>query len=72
MVDPAVVELVDAMSVDDQVELIRHVRRSWGLHEAPLSEADKRVLDERIADMEASPDSGVPLNEFMVKLRSRR
>ncbi|MDR1150938.1 MAG: hypothetical protein LBK72_00435 [Bifidobacteriaceae bacterium] len=72
MVDRAVVELVDAMSVDDQVELICHMRRSWGLEEAPLSEADRRVLDERIGDMEANPGDGVPLDEFMAKLRSGR
>ncbi|MDR0594492.1 MAG: hypothetical protein LBG60_14830 [Bifidobacteriaceae bacterium] len=72
MVDRAVVELVDAMSIDDQVELICHVRRSWGMEEALLTEADKRVLDERIADMDANPGVGVPLAEFMAELRAAR
>jgi putative addiction module component (TIGR02574 family) len=60
------------MSVDDQVELICHLRRSWGLEEAPPTEADKRVLDQRIADMEANPGVGAPLDEFMAKLRLGR
>jgi putative addiction module component (TIGR02574 family) len=72
VVDPAVVELVDAMSVDDQVELVCHVRNSWGLEEAPLSEADRCLLDERIKDMDANPGDGVTLDEFMAKLRSGR
>jgi putative addiction module component (TIGR02574 family) len=60
------------MSIDDQVELICHVRRSWGMEEALLTEADKRVLDERIADMDANPGVGVPLAEFMAELRAAR
>jgi putative addiction module component (TIGR02574 family) len=70
MVSRTVMELVDALSVDEQVELINHLHRSWALRDSPLSEEDKRVLDERIADMEANPGGGLTLDDFMSQVRA--
>jgi putative addiction module component (TIGR02574 family) len=70
-VSHAVIELVDALGRHEQAELIDHIHRSWALQDAALTDEDKRVLDQRMADMDANPAGGIPLEQFISKLPGR-
>ena len=47
------------------------VRRALELDEAGLSAEDEALVEERLAEHRANPDSAVPLDEMKARLRSR-
>lgn len=47
------------------------IRRAIELDDLPLSESEAALVEQRLAEHHADPDSSIPLDEFKVRLRSR-
>jgi hypothetical protein len=47
------------------------VRRALELYEPPLSPADEKLVEERLAAHRENPDSAVPLDQMKARLHSR-
>ena len=60
----------DELNIDDQIE---YVQALWDLIAAkedrvPVPDWHRRILDERLADLEANPNAGRPWEEFRANL----
>lgn len=47
------------------------IRRALELDDPPLSVADEELIEQRLAEHRADPNSSIPLDEFKHQLRSR-
>ena len=68
-----ILEFAKALSPDEQVELIEALVA--GLDERdpqPLSQAEMDLLDRRIANMDAHPESGLTWEEVKAHVRRKR
>ncbi len=64
---------INAMNIDDRIRLVDAI---WEGIEAEqpvpeLTEAQKRELDRRLADAEASPEDEVPWEEVNAEIKAR-
>ena len=66
-----------SLSVDERLQLVGDIWDSIA-DEAnanpdllPLSDAERAELDRRIAELEANPDSGIPMDEVLEGIRAR-
>ena len=59
-----------ALPLDDRIEVFERLRENLrnDLELFPLSEEHKRILDERLRDMEENPDDGSPWDEVETRL----
>lgn len=71
MVDPALRERVRQLTPEDRLDLIADLWESLDAESIEVTDAEKRILDERIADLEKNPRNGRPWDEFEAELRSR-
>ena len=69
MVDAALISKVKTLSVADRIELIGAVWGTLSASEAPVTEAEKALLDIRLADVERNPDDQSPWSEVQARLR---
>ena len=70
MISEQVLQVVGALSPDEQVELIDHLQGELSGREE-LTDDVKRMLDERLAAMEADPGAGQPWEKVKNELRGR-
>jgi putative addiction module component (TIGR02574 family) len=63
-----VLEALPEFTVEERQLLIR---RAIELDEPPLSEADEKLVDSRLAEHHQNPTSSVPLEDLKERLRSR-
>ena len=56
---------IDRMTVGERIALVQEILDSVAAEQPrpPLSEAKRRELDRRLADVEANPEDGVPWEE---------
>ncbi|MDR1634002.1 MAG: hypothetical protein LBS27_03580 [Bifidobacteriaceae bacterium] len=73
MVTEALLAQIEALPVDERVELSAYLDRSIEAEArgGQLSEETKGLLDERLAAAEADPDAARPLGEVMAGIRER-
>ena len=71
MVDPVLRERVRQLTPEDRLDLIADLWESLDTEAIEVTDAEKRLLDERIADLEQNPDDERPFDDFMMDLRSR-
>jgi putative addiction module component (TIGR02574 family) len=69
MVNKALFSKIKALSVADRLELIGAVWDSLPAGAVPLTEAEKALLDARLADLEANPSDGIPWSEVKERLK---
>jgi putative addiction module component (TIGR02574 family) len=60
----------EALSIEEKIE---YVQSLWDhiasdVDTVPLTEWQKRLLDERLDDLDKNPDSGIPWEEFRSEL----
>ena len=55
MLDKALLAKVTNLSLADRLELIGKVWDTLSLGDLPVTDAERKLLDERLADMEAHP-----------------
>jgi putative addiction module component (TIGR02574 family) len=71
MVDPALRERVRQLTPEDRLDLIADLWESLDTEAIEVTDAEKRLLDERIDDLEQNPDDERPFDDFMADLRAR-
>ena len=65
---------IDRMPVGERIALVQEILDSVAADQPrpPLSEAKKRELDRRLADLRENPDDGVPWVEAAALARCRK
>ena len=64
-------EVLDELPALSLAERQLLVRRALELDEAGLSAEDEALVEQRLSEHRANPDSAVPLDEMKSRLRSR-
>ena len=71
MIDPSLLAQVQRLSSAERLELINAVWDSLPHAQLPVTEAEKQLLNERLADAEVNPDDESPLSEVVARLERR-
>lgn len=71
MVDQALVTQAKQLSAADRLELIGELWESLNHDELPMTEAQKALIDERLAEPDADPLAGRPWEDIEAELRQR-
>lgn len=69
MIDASLISQVKTLSPADRLELIGVVWETLPSTEAPVTEAEKKLLDSRLADTENNPDDQSPWSDVQARLR---
>lgn len=69
MVDAALISQVKILSAADRLELIGAVWETLSPNDAPVMEAEKALLDERLHDLAANPADRSPWSEVQARLQ---
>lgn len=65
---------LDRLSLDERVVLAHELLESVAAEAKPgsmLTEAQKRELDRRLADLDANPDDGIPWEQVKANMQAR-
>jgi putative addiction module component (TIGR02574 family) len=68
MIDESLLATVKTLSPADRLELISAVWDTLSPDDLPVTEAERALLDARLADMEAHPDDQSPWPEVKTRL----
>ncbi len=68
MVNPALLASIDALSVDEQIELVEHINDNLSAKTA-VSDADKALIEARANDVD--PSHWLSIREFDDRIRAR-
>lgn len=71
MIRPALIAEVQKLSPTERLELISAVWDSLPHAQLPVSDAEKRLLDQRLANAEANPDDESSLSDVVARLEHR-
>jgi len=71
MVDQAFLTQAKQLSPADRLELIGELWQSLNPDDLPLTETEKSLLDERLAEADANPNAGRTWEEVEAELRQR-
>lgn len=71
MVDQALLTQAKQLTPADRLELIGELWQSLNHDEFPVTDSERAMLDERLADLSAHPDSGRPWEEVEADLQLR-
>ena len=68
MIDESLLAKVSNLSPSDRLELISRVWDTLSPDDIPITEAERALLDARLADMEAHPEDQSPWPEVKARL----
>lgn len=68
MIDPTLIAKVNELSQAERLELIGVVWDSLSHGDLPVTDAEREMLDARLADADANPDAESPLSEVVSRL----
>lgn len=68
MIDESLLAKVASLSPADRLELIGAVCDTLPSNDLPITDAERALLDARLADMEANPDDQTPWPEVKARL----
>lgn len=71
MVDQVFLTQAKRLTPADRLELISELWQTLDHDSLPVTEAERDMLDERLVDRSANPDSGRPWGDVEAELRSR-
>ncbi|MHB1235674.1 MAG: addiction module protein [Microbacteriaceae bacterium] len=71
MVNQALLTQAKQLAPADRLELIGELWQTLDHDDLPVTHAERVMLDERLADLAANPDSGRPWEEVEAGLRRR-
>jgi putative addiction module component (TIGR02574 family) len=71
MIDESLLTKVTSLSPADRLELIGAVWDSLAPDDLPVTDAERVLLDARLADMEDNPDDQSPWSEVKARLERR-
>ena len=72
MVNPALLSEIEAMSVEDRIELVDIIESSMEDVEIPLSDEQKQLIRSRAAELRSDPSIGLTWDELTARLAARR
>ena len=68
MIDESLLARVSSLSPADRLELIGKAWDTLSPDDIPVTEAERQLLDARLADMEANPDDQSPWPDVKARL----
>jgi putative addiction module component (TIGR02574 family) len=68
MIDEALLAKLSSLTPADRLELISKVWDTLSIDDLPVTDAERALLDARLADMERNPDDQSPWLEVKVRL----
>lgn len=68
MIDESLLAKVSSLSPADRLELIGKVWDTLSPEDLPVSEAERKLIDARLVDLEAHPDDQSPWPEVKARL----
>ena len=68
MIDESLMERIVSLKPADRLELIGAVWDSLSPNDLPITQAERDLLDARLADMESNPDDQSPWPEVKTRL----
>ncbi len=71
MVDPALQSVIEAMSLDERMELVEFIENSVDQSAIELTEDQTAMVESRAAELDADPSLGLTWDEFDARLGSR-
>lgn len=72
MVNPALQSVIEAMSLDERLELVEYIESTVGSAPTELTEEQKAMVLSRAAELDADPSSGLTWDELKSRLAARR
>jgi len=70
MVNPTLLEQVMSLTIGEQVEFIGAVWDSLDHRRVPVTATDRKMLDEALDELRASPRAGITAAESVARLRT--
>lgn len=72
MVNPALQSAIEAMSLDERLELVEYIESTVESEPIEVSEEQKSVIRSRAAEIQGDPSIGLTWDELKVRLAARR
>ena len=72
MVNPALQSAIEAMSLDERLELVEFIEQSVESAPIDVTEGQKTVIRSRAAELDADPSIGLTWDELRARLAARR
>lgn len=72
MVNPALQSAIEAMSLDERLELVEYTESTVESSPIEISEEQKAMIRSRAAELQADPSIGLTWDELKVRLAARR
>ena len=71
MVNPTLQSAIEAMSVDERLELVEYIESTVELSAIEPTEDQRSVIRSRAAELDADPSVGLRWDELHARLRAR-
>lgn len=72
MVNPALQSAIEAMSLDERLELVEYIESTVESEPIEVSEEQKSVIRSRAAELQGDPSIGLTRDELKARLAARR
>lgn len=72
MVNPALQSAIEAMSLDERLELVEFIESTVESEPIELTEAEKSLIRSRAAELQADPSIGLTWDELKARVAARR
>jgi putative addiction module component (TIGR02574 family) len=72
MVNPALQSAIEAMSLDERLELVEYIESTVDQSQIEVAEEQKALIRSRAADLQADPSIGLTWDELKARVAARR
>ncbi len=72
MVNPALQSAIEAMSLDERLELVEYIESTVESEPIEVSEEQRLVIRSRAAELQGDPSIGLTWDELKARLAARR
>ena len=72
MVNPALQSAIEAMSLDERLELVEYIESTVESEPIEVADDQKAMLRSRAAELQADPSIGLTWDELKTRLAARR
>jgi putative addiction module component (TIGR02574 family) len=72
MVNPALQSAIEAMSLDERLELVEYIESTVELEPIEVTDEQKAMIRSRTAELQADPSIGLTWDELRARLAARR
>ena len=72
MVNPALQSAIDAMSLDERLELVEYIETTVESEPIEVTDEQKAMIRSRAAELQAEPSIGLTWDELKTRLAARR